>query len=221
MQERLEAEVMDLSNKTLAFILVAAIVISLGGTLLSLDRLNRLGFTGQASTDTGTTNFTLTTDLNIIFRVTNIDLGTGYINASGGNSGWCVLGTNVTQNYLDCLNFTTNNNPLILENIGNINASIGLHTNASAAEFIGGTVPAAPQFNWSVINNESGSCLGTLPNASWSPVNKTGDIVVCTNMNSAANSSSNNSLKIFVQIGVPRDALRVAHAAQIIATATQ
>jgi hypothetical protein len=213
---------MNLSNKSLALILVAAIVVSLGGTALSLIRLNQVTYTGRASTDTGTTNFTLQSDLNIIFRVTNLDFGAGYINASGGLGGWCILDSNNTSPLAsDCLNFSALNSSLVLENVGNVNASIGLHTNASAAEFIGGAVPAAPQWNWSVQNNESGSCLGTLPNASWSPVNKTGDIVVCTNMNSAANSSSNNSLRIMVRLGIPRDAVRVAHTAQIIATATQ
>ena len=43
---------MNLTNKNLALILVVAIVISLGGTIVSLDRLNKLnphGFTGFAT----------------------------------------------------------------------------------------------------------------------------------------------------------------------------
>lgn len=43
----------DVSNRTLATLLVAAIVISLGGTLISLDRLGGLApLTGQATLDT-------------------------------------------------------------------------------------------------------------------------------------------------------------------------
>ena len=61
---------MDMSNKSLALLLVAAIVISLGGTMISLNRINEMGITGMAAGNvsvTISTNMSCDVDSNISF----------------------------------------------------------------------------------------------------------------------------------------------------------
>lgn len=62
---------MDLSNKSLALLLVAAIVVSLGGTLISLNKLNQ-GFTGYAS---GIVSLSINQSADCVVN-TNVSFGT-------------------------------------------------------------------------------------------------------------------------------------------------
>ena len=75
---------MDFTNKGLALIVVVAIVISLGGTIVSLNRLNKLnphGFTGLVTSGnaTGTANFSLQTNVVITFVNSLVNFGSGYV----------------------------------------------------------------------------------------------------------------------------------------------
>src|SRR4030066_277530 len=61
---------MDLSNKSLALLLVAAIIISLGGTMISLNKLNEMGVTGLVPgqvTLAITSNMSCNVDSNVSF----------------------------------------------------------------------------------------------------------------------------------------------------------
>ena len=53
---------MEISNKTLAILLLAAVAVSLGGTIISMNSLNRLGeitTTGYATDPTGIVNLSV------------------------------------------------------------------------------------------------------------------------------------------------------------------
>lgn len=56
---------MDISNRALAMFLLAAIVVSLAGTITSLNRLGSISTTGYASTDTGTVQLVVAGSLSI------------------------------------------------------------------------------------------------------------------------------------------------------------
>ncbi|RME31128.1 hypothetical protein D6789_03725 [Candidatus Woesearchaeota archaeon] len=98
---------MDLSNKSLALILVAAIVVSLGGTLVSMNRLNKLqapiftGFATGSDTATGLTNLTIESNLAITINhpssANRIDFGAGYVDGTGGGIQYCFIDTNGTN----------------------------------------------------------------------------------------------------------------------------
>ena len=132
---------MDLSNKSLALILVVAIVISLGGTIVSLDRLNKLnphGFTGFATGNaTGTANFSLQTNVVITFVNSLVNFGTGYVNATN-NSNYCEITTNGTFNGTGaCLGGLTNaTTPFYIQNNGNENVNLTLNASANASGFV-------------------------------------------------------------------------------------
>ena len=71
----------DISNQTLATLLVAAIVISLGGTIISLNRLGGImPLTGHATSSMANITVTGAADIDV---TNNIDLGTGTANTSG------------------------------------------------------------------------------------------------------------------------------------------
>ncbi|MBU0758410.1 MAG: hypothetical protein KKF44_10155 [Nanoarchaeota archaeon] len=102
----------DISNRTLATLLIAAIVITLGGTIMSLNRLSQVGgpsffpVTGRGTTDTGKVNVTIQSSQSIrLMGTTIIDFGAGNVNASDSTCN--TNGVNVTTvdsgtNELDC-----------------------------------------------------------------------------------------------------------------------
>jgi hypothetical protein len=199
---------MDLSNKSLAFILVVAIVISLGGTIISLDKINtlngRAGLTGFATSNaSGTTNFSLLSNVIIQFTVANVDFGAGYVNTSAANQ-YCEIATNGTFNTSPnnfCLgSLHANNSPLVVANVGNINVSLDLNASANASVFINGT---NPWFQW-MTNYTNASCPGTASlNGSWSNVTVGAPTSACTNF---LFTPPNNTAQIHIRIMIPWDA---------------
>jgi hypothetical protein len=159
---------MDLSNKALALVLVVATSISLVGTLLTLDRLSNAGpayqISGRASTDTGSSNFSINSSISIAFTNSIADFGAGLVNGSGAHN--CTLNTTGPGmlngaanpvNGLDCLGFIDYVQPLRIQNQGTQNVTLNITFNATAAEFIGGTTP---EFGYSATQNETGACPG-------------------------------------------------------------
>ncbi|MBN1175310.1 hypothetical protein JXA48_01565, partial [Candidatus Woesearchaeota archaeon] len=67
---------MDISNKTLGLLLVAAIVVSVGGTFFSLDKLNGFSSTGFAANEAGSVNLTINSTMSIKMNDSGIDFGT-------------------------------------------------------------------------------------------------------------------------------------------------
>jgi len=155
--------------------------------------------------DYGTVNLTISTSVAINFTINNINFGSGFVNpgtlgatlmTGGGNnsnaSGW----VNVTQGF-------------VVANIGNINVSLWLVTNKTAASFLGGT---SPSYQYNVTNNQS-SCPTLDGNTThifntWYNVNTTnatspwfGDYI-CRNMSFM---QGNNNLTIDIKLFVPSD----------------
>ena len=67
---------MDVSNKTLGLLLVAAIVVSIGGTFFSLEKLDGVSTTGHASSDAGQVDLQINTTISIAVTDNVIDFGT-------------------------------------------------------------------------------------------------------------------------------------------------
>lgn len=159
----------DLSNKTLALLLLVAISISIFGTLNTLSRFGETGITGRVVSDniTGKTNFTISSQLSIRFVQNVVDFGSGYVN---GSHTTCVMGTNSTQvapgdtmhAASGCVDFNRPSGNLTIENDGNLLANVSLNFTRNATDLIGGTNPS---FKYKVINSEASSC-GNIRNGS-------------------------------------------------------
>ncbi len=148
----------DISNKTLALLMVAAIVVSLGGLFVSLDRLGRLssggitGFvTGNAS---GKVNVTIASTATITLVDALINFGTCAppavnINASIISSNASNSGTNCTDGVGDLDNFPDS---IRIRNDGNNNLNVTVNTNVSATQFLGTSLNGNQTFMYATDN---------------------------------------------------------------------
>ena len=201
---------MEISNNTLALFLIAAVVISVGGTIVSLNRLNTLSqittTTGFASANsTGTTMLNISTTSAIRFAINAVDFGAGSVNTTAGGTN-CTMWINdsSTFNKSGCTSFNTVNpygDTFILENDGSTYLNVTLNSTNNTADFIGGNVTVAA-FEYVVGNNQSGSCVGTLGLTTWAYVLKV-DTNICSNM---SYNVAFNTLRIGVKVIIPYDA---------------
>ncbi len=155
---------MDISNKTLAMFLIAAMVISLTGTLVSLTRINQLGVTGFATENaTGTAAVDISTEAALVFSYNTIDWGTGTVNAT--TQEYCNLTSNesesenICSDTTYCIGFNCSGEAnsaegyFILNNTGNeVFTNVTIEANKNASGFLGGSLPSGPSFKFKVGN---------------------------------------------------------------------
>ncbi len=145
----------DISNKTLALLMVAAVVVSLGGLFVSLDRLSKLGGAGTEGANgvtgfaiaLGRANVTITSSATITMSDSSINFGACTLpsvgtlaNISSNNSnggGYC---DGVFPDYVTVVN------------TGNNNLNISVKTNVSAREFLGPSNSNNTQFYFMTRN---------------------------------------------------------------------
>ena len=234
----------DISNKSLATLLIVAIVVSIGGTWLVLNQApGILQITGlQSSASTGQVNVTIETVGSIRFANNTLNFGQGRVNTSLGNDR-CILDTNGTNDFSKCINFTTNgagsnHGALELENDGSTNATIQLLFDKNADTFLGGS-SSINEFRFNVAQNgtENGSCTNstggygtsgsctpggdstcTVAPIGWADVNITSPgTTICQKLLFGNN---NDSIRIEINITIPFDASSGAKQAILTATAT-
>ena len=165
---------LEMSNKTIAIFLLAAIFISIVGTIVSLTKLGTLTHTGYA-TGTGKTELNLSSTTSIKFAVNVVNWSTGSVNTTGSVYMNCSLSTSGLHS-AGCIGFNTWNNTLIIENDGNtILSLVQVNSNVGNTTFPGGTqVYGGPQFMWNFSQNESSSCGNFMGNATLADVNTSG-----------------------------------------------
>jgi hypothetical protein len=220
-----------LSNKTIIILTVLARIVSIGGMLLSIKKLNRLesatSITGyDLYTATAGVNVTISSSTAIIFTTKYVDFGTGVVN---GSCGYCNMYTkNHSEGYLGdcCQDFTAPSSGLILENIGNTNVSVMMNSSVNAVDLIGGTSAPGPQFRMKIIENETYSCANVTygpasgMNETW---NNTFADVPTTNTEVCARfrpDITNDELRIDINVTIPDNSFTGIRAATLSATAT-
>jgi hypothetical protein len=207
---------MELSNKTLAWLVVAAILVSIGGTIISLNKLGT-GVTGFAagSNKTGYANVTITSTTTLNFAVSGLNFGTGIVPATGNLV--CNMSnfnnTEINKSYVGCELFNNNtaaNGWLQIENAGNTPINVSLNFSTDAYGFIGGGSLSGipPKLRFKVGNNgtEVGSC--TDMNAgnwtTWTDVTNNTFFYACYG-NNGLRSADPDSLAIGINITIPYD----------------
>ena len=220
----------DISNKQLATLLLVAIVVSIGGTWLLLNKApGLLTITGlQSTSDTGTAQVTIETVGAIKFAVTTINFGTGKVNTTSGNT-ICVLDSNGTNDSNRCINFTANSGGFQLMNDGSANATIQLRFSNDADGFISGN-STLNEYRYVVSQNETNSCRNssggtgcdttncTVAPIGWSNVNTTSPgTTICPKLlfNDEA-----DSILVDINITIPYDTPSGAKSSTLTATAT-
>ena len=156
----------EVSNKTIVMLLVATVVISIGGMIYTVNSVNKAlvgkgigglpGITGFALIPNGTAQLTVATTSSIKYTSATVDFGSGNVNTSGSYTNCSLLTVLVDGQYMrGCESFTTVTNGFTVENDGNTNLSVTLYSNISGVTFIGSS---GAFFGWNVSLNESNSC---------------------------------------------------------------
>ena len=196
---------MEISNKTLAMFLVAAIVVSLGGTILSLQRLNSISTTGYATANTqGNATINVTSQTSLRFAINSVNFGTGSVNTTGGYTN-CIMSLNDTAAFtkVGCLSFNANNAAgpsFVIENDGNTYVNLTLNASKNATGFIGGTSPA---FEYAIYQNETTSCKLSIYNESNVSTVAANVVNICQNLSYL---DTEDTLRIYVRVTIPYDA---------------
>ncbi len=158
----------DISNKTLAVLLILTIVVSLGGTFISLSIINSIlkgpqgsGVTGFALTPNATTTLTVDYYSSITFTQASIAFGSGSVNTTGGYTNCTLSSVSNWDNTPGCIDFTQVSTGFTIQNDGNTNLTVELASNVSAFEFIGSD---GATFLWNVTLKEAGSCVNSSAN---------------------------------------------------------
>ena len=128
-----------ISNKTIVLLLALAIVISLGGTFISLNKLSKLGvplITGMGSSGSGRVNLSIEQAISIKV-LGNVSFGSGYTNTS---STYAILESNDTKAQNGTWNWG-HNVDFTVENDGTVAIELNLTPTKDANGLIGGTNP--------------------------------------------------------------------------------
>jgi hypothetical protein len=218
---------MEFSNKTLAWLVVVIIVVSLGGTLISINSITGPNGVGHVTSNaTGNASVSISSVTQLTFKTAALDFGTGQVNGSAGNNYQCNMSNNgsgsivKTSGCSSTFNSTNLGGSLVIENTGNTALNVSLNFSANAANFLGGgatgcggTCPA-PLFKFTVLENESGSCPGgqngynATMNQSWVDVVAGSWLPICngTTSQNLQYGDNNDSLAIGIFIAIPSDA---------------
>lgn len=143
----------DISNATLATLLVVAIVVSVGGTYVVLQRTP--GITGMytGTSQTGTVSFTEQGVLSIVLTDAAVSFGT--IQSTG--AGLCTVTSNSAAGSGTNCNKTAGADIMVLQNDGNVNASVAI----SATSLNLGT-GGSFKYQGATAPTRDGGCTGTL-----------------------------------------------------------
>jgi hypothetical protein len=196
----------DISNRTLAFILIAAIIISLTTTVGVLNNINKYSInpTGRAQSDQGNVSLVVQSTLSILLLNDTINFGTGYVNDScvaGANNATLYAGAtyNDTENH-DC--WTASNTPtsIHLENDGNRNLSVTVKGPTPIA-FFNNTGQRPTELMFRARNYQGTACPASATLQS-SFTNFTGGLDnVCTDFQYTP--SNNDEIAIDVKVIIP------------------
>ncbi len=200
---------MDISNKTLAMFLVAAIVVSVAGTIVSLNKLDSVSYTGFATSMTGNVSVTVASQLSI----TTADSDTINFGSCTPQSGAdSVINSEDTQDTPSvCTGFSATN--ISVRNDGNVNANVTINA-SDRGEAHGGTfINGASDNSWvayKTVNQSghgsyAGGCMSSVQ-SSYTNITATYNtwMKACENL---AYGPTYNSIDTHVQIMIPSDAV--------------
>ena len=155
----------EISNRTLAILMVVAILVSLGGLFLSLDRLSKLqagvppGITTFATTGAGRANVSVAPTISIILDDNTINFGTCTLTAGAYDlelqSNWTCNGgascnsMNITSATTGgtCANSDSAPANISIRNDGNVDINVTVATTANTTSLFsgGGAGTASPR----------------------------------------------------------------------------
>lgn len=194
---------MKLSNNDMVnYVAILVIVVSLASIGMEL--------TGYAATDTGVVEVTIESSAAINFTIDEIDFGSGQVDTGAD---YAVLYTNSTSGVGNVTDGTWGgaDNGFTIENIGNVNVSLGLASTQDAAAYLGG---ANPEFQYMITEKESDSCEDMV--SGWIDFT-TSDVQVCSLFDVADDS---DEIYVDIRLQIPSSSSQGERTATITATGT-
>jgi len=207
----------DISNRTLAILLIAAMVVSLGGTMLSLNRLSYFQTPSQQitgyGTGTGTANLSIVTETTITVVESLIDFGEGIVNTTAGcnnatlssttdDTTWDGVGDACWVNSSSLTQKPTESDDIVIRNDGNVNVTLEMDsTSNDAATFIGGAA-VTPLYQYRSFSNETDAC-DNANNETWHDINSSGSMVVCDKLKF---DNDKDEVRVAIKVRIPADA---------------
>jgi hypothetical protein len=180
----------------LAIVVVVVAVINLSITFMKVSDFKEK-LTGYAS---GYVNITISSNIQINITNSSADFGAGGVNSTCEKATLTTNGGGV--GVVICGNWsTTNANAIVIENNGNVNATLTAQGTNDAAAFIGGT---GSTYEWNFTISELGSCAGNVltPNV-FRTANTSAAATLCTDFRPL---DSGDEVMLDINITVPNDA---------------
>ena len=199
--------VKDYSNRTLAYLLLITLVISLGGTFISLNQLGNVGqpkISGSATSATGTGSLTTGSSLGLTLITSSIQFGTCY---PGAGNTTVVRSNDTTNNGTGDSRCTfagpaANPQNFTVENSGTQGINVSLQSNS--IQLTGGTYNQSLWFAYVNATNSPGCYKAGLAHATWWNITTVAtDNQTCANLSAGA---SNKRIWVFLQLYIPYDA---------------
>jgi len=208
----------DYSNRALAYILLVALLISVAGTLITLNKMSSYGvplISGSATSGQGTAQVTMGSTLSISIITSAIDFGTCRPNVSGQQ--YTILSSNEINNSGanegQCTGLATPQN-MTIQNEGNSYANVSVNINQ--ANLTGGTINRSIFFTW--VNDTALSYAGCYRGANssfWVNFTSAGtDYTTCTNF-----TGPTKRIALFLRVWLPYDATTGTRSATLTFTA--
>ena len=203
--------IMEISNKLLALFLFAAVVVSMAGTIMSLNKVGDVPITGYSTTQFG--NMTLTVE-EVISITTEDSPSISFGSCQPSAAGLIIINSEEGENTSTaCPGFTANQ--IAIRNNGNVDVEVTVSPDdVGTAEVPPGTflAPATGSYVDYLIVNEgyvgtgnSGGCTGDFPETYERFEDNSTEYEVCTQLTSSSGGNTANSVLMNIQIGLPND----------------
>ena len=204
----------EIPNKSLAALLVVAIVVSVVGTWLVVNQKPGALKTTGAAVDTGTATMDIQTTTSIKFTDNAVAWGAVSVDTTGGYTN-CTLDTDGGTG-VGCSQFTPDPDGMTITNDGNTKLKVELSNNATAAEFIGGT---GSTYEYKFV--DPGAKCGNFTGSTNYGNVPTVDTIVCDAPGGLKYADGSDTMTFHLKIVIPYDAETGAKSATWTATGTE
>ncbi len=186
----------EISNSTLALLVFAALVVTVGTTVYTINSDGTtFGLTGRATSDTGNVSLSIASALNIQVDPGNSTIAFGTCTPRAGSNYTCASNDAVACDAVFGANCTGDNGSIRfirVVNVGNVNASVNVTSSCTAATLIGGTNPQL-QFQTTECNATNVT--------TWTTLGTT------TTLACARIAPTSGAFRLFSNVTIPQDAV--------------
>jgi len=200
----------ELSNRALAVLLVLTIVVSIGGTLISLNSMPK-GIAGYVSTAQGTTELTISALTEITLTDDAVNFGTCGLNSSQTITYQSNASDGESQEDSDSTCTGTFPDYMVLENTGNKYVNLTISSNVTGATFVNASSGEGSLY-FSASNKDPSSCLDGLVTTFTNFTLAANNYTLCNNFSPT---NTEDELYLMYQVTLPPDTRDGTKTAQI------